>query len=110
MNVQVDWWLLLVGLAIGAGLTWLVLAELRRHEDDVSDGERRAEAAWIVDMLAASGTEADVDGILDVLRLHRTFLASVPPNDPTWTSGDPPWSDPPEAGDRPDAGTGTDAD
>ena len=91
MNVQVDWWLLLVGLAVGAGLAWLVLAEMRRHEDDVSAGERRAEAVWIVDMLAASGTEADVDGILDVLQLHRTFLASVPPNDPTWTSGDPPW-------------------
>ena len=91
MNVQVDWWLLLVGLAVGAGLTWLVLAEMRRHEDDVSEGERRAEAGWIVDMLAASGTEADVDGILEVLRLHRTFLASVPPDDPIWTSGDPPW-------------------
>lgn len=98
MNVQVDWWLLLVGLAVGAGLAWLVLAEMRRHEDDVSEGERRAEAAWIVDTLEADGTPADIDGILEVLRLHRTFLASVPPNDPAWTAGDPPWADQDEDG------------
>ncbi|MBF6605783.1 MAG: hypothetical protein IVW53_09415 [Chloroflexi bacterium] len=91
MNVQVDWWLLLVGLAIGAGLAWLVLAEMRRHEDDVTEGERQAEARWIVDALAASGTESDVADILEVLRLHRTFLASVPPADSIWTDGGPPW-------------------
>ncbi|MHB8459018.1 MAG: hypothetical protein ACYDAK_03485 [Candidatus Limnocylindrales bacterium] len=91
MNAQVDWWLLLVGLAIGAGLAWLVLAEMRRHEDDVTEGERQAEVRWIVDALAASGTASDVADILEVLRLHRTFLASVPPADSTWTDGGPPW-------------------
>ena len=59
MNAQADWWLLILGLGIGAGLTWLVLAEIRRHDDDVAASERAVEAGWIADSLTASGTEAD---------------------------------------------------
>jgi len=45
VNVQFDWWLLIVGFVLGAGMTGLVLAELRRREDDVTARERAAEAA-----------------------------------------------------------------
>src|SRR5690349_14850572 len=31
VNVQFDWWLILVGFVLGAGLAWLVLAELHRR-------------------------------------------------------------------------------
>ena len=96
MNAQADWWLLILGLGLGAGLTWLVLAEIRRHDDDVAATERSLEATWIADSLTASGTEADTAGIEEVLRLHRLYLASLPFDEPTWDSGRPAW--PPAAG------------
>ena len=91
MNTQADWWLLLLGLGIGAGLTWLVLAEIRRHDDDVAAEERVVEATWIADTLTASGTEADTEGIEEVLRLHRLYLASLPFDEPAWVAGTPTW-------------------
>jgi hypothetical protein len=78
MNVQFDWWLLIVGFVIGAGLTGLVLAELRRREDDVTEREREAEAAWIAADMTAHGIPADADAVGEVLRLHRLYLASLP--------------------------------
>lgn len=92
MNAQADWWLLILGLGLGAGLTWLVLSEIRRHDDDVAATERAVEAAWIADSLTASGTEADAAGIEEVLRLHRLYLASLPFDEPTWDSGLPAWT------------------
>jgi hypothetical protein len=91
MNTQADWWLLLVGLILGAGLTYLILAEFRRRDDDLAADEQQNEAAWIVGMLAAEGTEADSAGILEVLRLHRLYLASIPSDEPAWAAGDPDW-------------------
>jgi hypothetical protein len=78
MNVQFDWWLLIVGFVIGAGLTGLVLAELRRREDDVTEREREAEAAWIAGDMTAHGIPADADAVGEVLRLHRLYLGSLP--------------------------------
>ena len=40
VNAEFNWWLLIVGLVIGAGLVWLVLADSRRREVDIL--ERRA--------------------------------------------------------------------
>lgn len=91
MNAQADWWLLILGLGVGAGLTWLVLAEIRRRDDDVAARERAVEATWIADTLTASGTEADSAGIEEVLRLHRLYLASLPFDEPTWDAGLPSW-------------------
>src|SRR5437667_12498274 len=47
MNTEFNWWLLTVGIVVGAGLVWLVLADVRRREDEVGKAERRFEAAWI---------------------------------------------------------------
>ena len=40
MNAEFNWWLLIVGLVIGAGLVWLVVADSRRREADLSERER----------------------------------------------------------------------
>ena len=82
MNVQFDWWLLIVGFVLGAGMTGLVLAELRRREDDVTARERAAEAAWIASDLTAHGIPADAEAVAEVLRLHRLYLASLPADAP----------------------------
>ena len=82
MNVQFDWWLLIVGFVLGAGVTGLVLAELRRREDDVTARERAAEAAWIASDLTAHGIPADAEAVGEVLRLHRLYLASLPADEP----------------------------
>jgi hypothetical protein len=81
VNVQFDWWLLIVGFVIGAGLTGLVLAELRRREDDLTARERQAEAAWIAADMTANGIPADAEAVSEVLRLHRLYLASIPADD-----------------------------
>ena len=59
-------------------MTGLVLAELRRREDDVTARERAAEAAWIASDLTAHGIPADAEAVAEVLRLHRLYLASLP--------------------------------
>ena len=81
MNVQFDWWLILVGFVLGAGLAWLVLAELHRREDDLAAREREVEAEWIAGDMNAHGFPADAEAVAEVLRLHRTYLASIPPSD-----------------------------
>jgi len=82
VNVQFDWWLLIVGFVIGAGLTGLVLAELRRREDDLTAREREIEAAWIAADMTAHGIPADAEAVSEVLRLHRLYLAGLPADDP----------------------------
>jgi hypothetical protein len=77
-----DAWLLIVGLVIGAGLTWLVLADSNRREVDVVEEELPSEAAWIASSLAEEGVVVDQGTAERVLRLHRTYLASLPPDDP----------------------------
>jgi hypothetical protein len=81
VNVQFDWWLILVGFVLGAGLAWLVLAELHRREDDLAAREREVEAEWIAGDMNAHGFPADAEAVIEVLRLHRTYLASIPPSD-----------------------------
>lgn len=77
MNVF-DVWLVVVGLAIGAGLAWLVMLDLRRRDDDLAAGESRAEAAWIADTLRRQDIAADAEAVEEVLRLHRAYLAGIP--------------------------------
>jgi hypothetical protein len=73
-----DVWLIIVGLAIGAGLAWLVMLDLRRRDDDIAAGESRAEAAWIADTLRSREIAADAEAVEEVLRLHRAYLAGIP--------------------------------
>jgi hypothetical protein len=78
-----DWWLLIVGLIAGAGLVWLVLADSSRRETEIRDEELPIEAAWISASLADEGVAVDQPTAERMLRLHRTYLASLPPDDPS---------------------------
>lgn len=79
---EFNWWLLIVGLVVGAGLTWLVLADSRRRDEDVLESEIPVEAEWIATTLGASGVRADSATVEETLRLHRAWLASPPPEEP----------------------------
>lgn len=78
VNAEFNWWLLIVGLVVGAGLTWLVLADLRRGEDEIESAELRPEATWIADRLAAAARPLSVEAVEAVLRAHRDYLRLPP--------------------------------
>ena len=81
MNAEFNWWLLIVGLVIGAGLAWLVLADSSRREADIEEREMDAESRWIAEMLADSSRPIDDDRVVEVLRLHRAYRSAAPPDD-----------------------------
>ena len=86
MNAEFDWWLLLVGVVAGAGLTWLVLADSSRRDVDIEAAETRAEAGWIARTLSEEGRALDADTAEAVLQAHRRYLGLPPPDalvDPT---------------------------
>lgn len=70
-----------MGLVVGAGLVWLVLADGRRNDADVAARERASEARWIAETLRAAGRGVDAADTLDVLRLHEAYLAATPPDE-----------------------------
>jgi hypothetical protein len=78
---EFNWWLLIVGLVIGAGLVWLILADSQRRESEISQAELPAEAAWIAATMAEAGQPLDAETAERVLLLHRAYLASLPPDD-----------------------------
>ena len=82
MNAEFNWWLLIVGLVIGAGLVWLILSDSARREVDVTRRERAAEARWIAAELRRAGHSIDDDEVADVLDLHAGYLEAPPPDDP----------------------------
>ena len=82
MNAEFNWWLLIVGLVIGAALTWLVMADLTRRDEDVDAAEQASEARWIATILTDSGRPIATERVDEVLRLHREYLAAPPPDDP----------------------------
>ena len=90
MNVF-DAWLIVVGLAIGAGIAWLVMLDLRRRDDDIAAREMRSEAAWIADTLRSREVAADAEAVEEVLRLHRAYLAGIP-DDQAGTRRQPAWA------------------
>jgi hypothetical protein len=105
MNAEFNWWLLIVGLVVGAGLVWLVIADWSRREEDLSEDERAAESEWIADALMARGETIDVAAAEEVLALHREYLrqagwltaedgtetANAAPANPTrWSDPEPP--------------------
>jgi hypothetical protein len=109
---EFNWWLLIVGLVVGAGLVWLILADSHRRESEISKVELPAEAAWIAAIMDESGQPIDAETAERVLLLHRAYLASLPPDeldaDPdTAPDGDP--DQDPEAVAVPPAGPSVDA-
>lgn len=104
MNAEFNWWLLIVGLVVGAGLVWLVVADSRRREIDIAEGERAGEARWIAAVLDDVGRPVDGDDVLAILRLHAAYLAAPPPDPASDDALDhPSTADPadPVAGDGP---------
>ena len=95
MNAEFSWWLLIVGLVLGAALTWLVIAESTRTDADLTETEQRGEALWIASVLTSSGRPTDDVRVEEILQLHREYLAAPPPDDPP--TGDAPTDDAPAA-------------
>ena len=82
MNAEFNWWLLIVGLVVGAGLVWLILADSSRREADVTTAERASEARWIAERLRRAGRRVSDEDVADVLDLHAMYLAIPPPDEP----------------------------
>jgi len=80
VNAEFNWWLLIVGLVIGAGLVYLVLADSSRREADLLADERPREATWIATTMRSEGLPIDPPAAERVLELHREYLASLPPD------------------------------
>ncbi len=82
VNADFNWWLLIVGLVVGAGLVWLVLADSNRRESEIAEEELPMEAAWIAATMRDAGEPIEPEVTEQVLRLHRLYLASLPPDEP----------------------------
>lgn len=77
---EFDWWLLVLGLVVGGGLVYLVLAENARREADLEVRELEAEASFISERLADVGLDVSQPTVADVLREHRAYLHLPPPD------------------------------
>ena len=86
MNAEFSWWLLIVGLVLGAALTWLVMAESTRTDADLTETEQRGEALWIASLLTSSGRPTEDASVEEILQLHREYLAAPLPDDPPATA------------------------
>jgi hypothetical protein len=73
-----NFWLIIVGLIAGAALTWLVMAETTRRDQDIAERELEAEAGWIANTLGDPLVDAEVAE--HVLRAHRRYLGFPPPD------------------------------
>ncbi len=76
MNDGYLWWLVVLGIAIGATVVWLTAVRLPRKDDDVTPAERAAEARWIGATIERDGGVAPVELVEEVLELHSAYLAS----------------------------------
>ena len=81
VNAEFNWWLLIVGLVVGAGLVWFVVLDSRRREVDIDDAERPREAAWLSAVLADEGYDVPAEAADRLLELHRRYLGAPPPDD-----------------------------
>jgi hypothetical protein len=95
VNAEFNWWLLMVGLVVGAGLVWFVVADQRRREVDIEADERASEARWLSASLEDEGHHVTPEAAERLLALHRAYLEAPPPDE-----GPPPEGSPSElAGD-----------
>ncbi len=95
MIAEFNWWLLIVGLVVGAGLVWFVLMDSRRRDVDIDERERPREALWLSRTLADEGHQVSPEAADRLLLLHRSYLEAPPPDDPP--TDDAPAHDPPAA-------------
>jgi hypothetical protein len=78
VSADVNWWLLIVGVAAGVVLTWLVMADTTRRDREIGDEETAAEAGWIAG--AVDDPVVDAEVAEKVLRAHRRYLGFPPPD------------------------------
>jgi hypothetical protein len=78
MNNEYLVWLVVLALAVGGWVLWLVQGRLPREEDDVLAQERSAEADWISQQLAEQGEPVGPERIELVLEAHRHYLTGPP--------------------------------
>jgi hypothetical protein len=74
MNDGFAWWLLILGIAIGIAVVWMIVVRLPRDETDVDDEELASEAGWISRTIRAYGGVAPEPLVEEVLELHRQYL------------------------------------
>ena len=72
----------MVGLVVGAGLVWFVVADQRRREVDVDSAERAQEARWLSASLEEEGHRVTPEIVERLLALHRVYLEAPPPDEP----------------------------
>ncbi|HET8784230.1 MAG TPA: hypothetical protein VFM38_01240 [Candidatus Limnocylindrales bacterium] len=82
VNAEFNWWLLIVGLVVGAGVAWFVLMDSRRREVDIDERERPREALWLSRMLSDEGHPVTPEVTERLLALHAAYLDAPPPDDP----------------------------
>ena len=82
MNAEFNWWLLIVGLVVGAALTWLVMSESVRRDIDITESEQRGESRWIATLVSGAGRPIAPERVEEILRLHREYLTAPPPDEP----------------------------
>jgi hypothetical protein len=75
---EFHFWLIIVGLIAGSALTWLVMSETTRRDEEIGDREVEAEAAWIANSLA--DPFVDREAASRVLHAHRQYLGFPPPD------------------------------
>jgi hypothetical protein len=90
VNAEFNWWLLIVGLVVGAGLVWFVLMDSRRREADLDAVEIPREAAWLSAILADEGWDVPPEAAERLLALHRSYLEAPPPDEVIERAGAPP--------------------
>lgn len=71
----------MVGLVVGAGLVWFVVADQRRREVDIDAEERAQEARWLSVSLEDEGHHVTPETAERLLALHRAYLEAPPPDD-----------------------------
>jgi hypothetical protein len=79
VNAEFNLWLLIVGVALGAALAWLVLADMNRRDEEISREETAAEAGWLARSVGDPRLDADLAE--RVLEAHRRYLGFPPPDE-----------------------------
>lgn len=67
-------WLLVLGIAAGAAVTWVVIGTIARNDDEVATEEQAAEAEWIAGTIEEHGGRAPTQLVAQILALHRRYL------------------------------------
>jgi hypothetical protein len=107
MNDGFAWWLLVLGIAIGVAVVWLIMLRLPRSDADLDEEELVREAGWISGTIHAYGGVAPEPLVEEVLELHHQYLTGSV-LDPAGMGGLP-VEDEPEDDSSAEAGTETEA-